>query len=65
MGSNGGTGACLWLDQSINLEIAAYMEGLYNSVTNVMSRPQVERLYLRKATAPFAIVEPASGYNWC
>jgi len=70
MGAYGGPGACNWLytqdacstwpELSIHIELTALMEGLYNPATNLMVRPQVERMYLRNATSPYAIVEPAA-----
>jgi len=71
MGAYGGPGACNWLYfqdppctpwpvLSINIELTALMQGLYNPVTNMMARPQSEILYLRKATCPFTLVEPAA-----
>ncbi len=71
MGAHGGPGACNWLYvqeppcspwpvSSINIELTALMQGLYNPVTNMMARPQSEILYLRNATCPYAIVEPAA-----
>lgn len=42
------------------MELSALMEGLYNPGSNMMVNPQVERMYLRNSSAPFAIVEPAA-----
>ncbi len=71
MGAYGGPGACNWLNfenppcftppvSSINIELTALMQGLYNPSTNMMARTQSEILYLRNATCPYAIVEPAA-----
>ncbi len=61
MGAHGGPGNCYWLDKNINLQVTALMEGLYNPGSNQMSRPQVQRVYLKNATSPYQTVEVASG----
>lgn len=70
MGAHGGPGGCNWVGNPestccptklpIKMELSALMEGLYNPGSNMMVNPQVERMYLRNSSAPFAIVEPAA-----
>lgn len=61
MGAHGGPGACGWLYKTIRVRLSALMEGLYNPVSNMMSRSQVQRLFLRNAAPPYNLIDAAAG----